>query len=219
MRRLVIRVSLKGFDKIEAQDGTIFQPFRSFEIVNFLRRDQEQFAFVCTLQLKDPTFRMDDAIYFSGMDAQILDQDPEKGIYTLFAKGKTASMPRVDIGLGEAIDLYLTKLEMQDENFIMTFLGEAEAVKHFLEHYKRLGIRYKIVSLGDASFSPDSLLNALTEKQRVVLSTAYKLGYYDLPRRINSDQLARKLGLVNSTFVTHRRKAERRLLAKLFEKK
>ena len=59
----------------------------------------------------------------------------------------------------------------------------------------------------------------IEEKQREVLITAYKLGYYDIPRRINSDQLAEKLGIVNSTLVEHLRKAERRLLAQVLEQR
>jgi predicted DNA binding protein len=52
----------------------------------------------------------------------------------------------------------------------------------------------------------------LTEKQREVLISAHKLGYYDIPRRINSDQLAEHLDIANSTLVEHLRKAEQRLL-------
>ena len=66
--------------------------------------------------------------------------------------------------------------------------------------------------LTEANFSPDSLLSKLTEKQRKVLFAAYKLGYYDLPRRINSEKLAEKLNIGNSTLGEHLRKAERRLL-------
>jgi len=77
-------------------------------------------------------------------------------------------------------------------------------------------MRFKVVSLTDARFSSDSPLNALTEKQRRVLSTAYRFGYYNLPRTIDSEQLARKLKLKRSTLVVHRRRAEHRLLAALF---
>ena len=45
--------------------------------------------------------------------------------------------------------------------------------------------------------------------------TAYRLGYYDLPRRISSQQLASKLNVGSSTLINHRRRAERRLLAEM----
>jgi len=80
-----------------------------------------------------------------------------------------------------------------------------------------VGIHYRIVLLTDLNFSPISPLNKLTEKQREVLITAYKLGYYDIPRRIKSEQLAKKMGLVDSTVVEHLRKAENNLMKQLIE--
>jgi predicted DNA binding protein len=72
-----------------------------------------------------------------------------------------------------------------------------------------------VVSLTDAKFPSNSPIGRLTDKQRRVLLTAYKLGYYDVPRRITAEKLARKLNLVKSTFSAHVRKAERRLLAEM----
>ena len=86
-----------------------------------------------------------------------------------------------------------------------------------MEKIDSLGIRYHVVLLADANFSLISPLNQLTEKQREVLIAAYKLGYYDIPRRITSEELAKKLGLVDSTVVEHLRKAEHRLITQVFE--
>ncbi|HYB76361.1 MAG TPA: helix-turn-helix domain-containing protein, partial [Nitrososphaerales archaeon] len=69
--------------------------------------------------------------------------------------------------------------------------------------------------LTDAKFPPNSPIGRLTDKQRRVLIAAYRLGYYDVPRRITCEELAKKLNLVKATFSTHVRKAERRLLAEL----
>ena len=67
----------------------------------------------------------------------------------------------------------------------------------------------------DAIFSPNSPLQRLTEKQRDVLIKSYKLGYYDRPRKISSEELAHRVNLAKSTWVAHRRKAERRLLTEV----
>ena len=80
-----------------------------------------------------------------------------------------------------------------------------------------MGISFNIISLADARFSPDSPLSSLTDIQTKVLKSAFDLGYYDLPKRITSDELAKKLNMRISTFVLHRIKAERRLLAKILK--
>jgi hypothetical protein len=60
----------------------------------------------------------------------------------------------------------------------------------------------------------DSPLNALTEKQREVITASYNLGYYNIPKKIDSERLAKKLGIHKSALVDHRRRAEQRLLTK-----
>lgn len=99
----------------------------------------------------------------------------------------------------------------------ISFLGSEQQVKEFMEKIDAIGIRYRVVLLADANFSPISPLNKLTEKQREVLIAAYKLGYYDIPRKITSEALANKLGLVDSTVVEHLRKAEQRLMTQILE--
>jgi predicted DNA binding protein len=86
-----------------------------------------------------------------------------------------------------------------------------------MEKIDYMGIRYRVVLLTDANFSPISPLNQLTEKQREVLIAAHKMGYYDIPRRITSQELGKKLGLVDSTVVEHLRKAEQRLMTQILE--
>jgi predicted DNA binding protein len=60
-------------------------------------------------------------------------------------------------------------------------------------------------------------LSVLTEKQRKVLVTSYRRGYYDRPRRANSEDIARELGVSSATLVTHRLKAERRRIRAVLE--
>jgi predicted DNA binding protein len=85
-------------------------------------------------------------------------------------------------------------------------------VRAFLKIFEAASVRYRVVSLTDAQFSPHSPLSRLTEKQRRVLITAHNLGYYDVPRKINLVQLAERLDLAYSTLDVQLRRAERRLL-------
>ena len=62
-------------------------------------------------------------------------------------------------------------------------------------------------------YTVDSPLACLAKRQLDAVINAFEFGYYDGPKRINSDQLAEKMGITKATFASHRRKAERRLLA------
>lgn len=58
-------------------------------------------------------------------------------------------------------------------------------------------------------------MDSLTERQRTVLETAYAKGYYEVPRRVSSDELAADLNLDKSTVLEHLRRAERNVLSEL----
>src|SRR5208283_2975353 len=91
-----------------------------------------------------------------------------------------------------------TPIEIRDGKIKLTFLGNVKQVKEFLKGIESGGVTHRILSLTDAKFSPDSPLSRLTEKQRTILTAAYKRGYYDLPRKIESRKLAQELKLGDS---------------------
>ena len=97
-------------------------------------------------------------------------------------------------------------------------VGNLNDVKKLLTRAEQVGQKFKILSMTDARFSPDSVLHSLTEKQRKALLLAYASGYYDVPRKIDSDKLAQKMNIVKSTLVEHLRKAEKRLITDIMGK-
>jgi predicted DNA binding protein/PAS domain-containing protein len=57
----------------------------------------------------------------------------------------------------------------------------------------------------------------LTDRQRAVLKTAYFNGYYEWPRRTDSEALADSLDIASTTFLQHLRKGHQRILEAMFE--
>jgi predicted DNA binding protein len=102
---------------------------------------------------------------------------------------------------------------VRDGRLRITLLGNARSLRIFLKTLQKVRLHPKIVSLTDAVFSLNSPLERLTEKQKTVIIDAFKNGYYDFPRKIGSEALAKKLGIREPTLVIHRRKAERKLFA------
>jgi len=71
----------------------------------------------------------------------------------------------------------------------------------------------EITSIGP----PSGLLDELTDRQREVLETAYRAGYFDWPRASTAQEVARSLDVAAPTLHGHLRKAEQTLLADLFD--
>ena len=103
---------------------------------------------------------------------------------------------------------------VRDGKIRVTLVGDTDQIKAFLET-TATGVNYKVLSLTDAKFSPNSPISRLTDKQQEAISLAFRLGYFDTPRKISVDGLAEKLDLSSSTLAVHLRRAERRLLAEM----
>ena len=217
MRRLILEVSEKELSKLGI-DVPPFQKIKSLELLHLLRQDNQEFAAIWRVEFKDSQSKVEDLLA-SGFLIEVQQLEQEKtGTYTVFMKGGPI-LSSVLNSVGPVDGYIFPPLGIRDGKLKISFLGSEKQLQNFLEKISAKGIRYKIVLLTDANFAPDSPLNQLTEKQRQVLVTAYKLGYYDIPRRINSDQLAQKLDIVNSTLVEHLRKAEQRLLLHILTQK
>jgi hypothetical protein len=215
MRRLILEIPEKEIKRV----GIELPPFtkiKSLEILYFLRQNQEEFAAITRVEFKDPNSKMEELL-IGGLlvEAQVLEKEKTGSFIVFLRSGPSLSSVLSIIGIDSGF--LFPPMGVKDGKIRFSFLGNETQVKRFMEGMDKIGLHYRVVLLTDADFSPISPLNQLTQKQREVLLAAYRTGYYDIPRKITSEQLANQLGLVNSTVVEHLRKAEQRLLVHILE--
>ena len=219
MRRLVVEFSLEELAKSQGESASLLTKVKSFEMLQILKMVPGETAAIVRVEMKDQSGRIEDlfpARPDTKIETELLQQESERtSVYFIRFKAKVPPKAS-ELGPFGSMPYFSAPFEFRDGRAKVAFLGSAKQIRKHLEYLERHARgRYKVVSLTDARFSPDSPISRLTEKQRRVLITAYKSGYYDFPRRIGSEELARKLNLVKSTFVAHRRKAERRVLTEI----
>ena len=218
MRRIV--VELYGPELLR-QMGSSFPLLRldSFEVLHLLRHDRRESAIICRITPKNPRMRVEDCFR----------DDPVTTEIQVLQRGKQSSVALVrrlpqELRPGPPRDLLfggaatkpgagylLSPLGYRDGTLRFSFVGTDAQLRDILRLAKKRKLEYRVVSLGAADFA-SSPFDCLTEKQRVVLRTAHRLGYFEVPRRIDSRKLAQALGLKAPTVVEHLRKAEQRLL-------
>jgi hypothetical protein len=211
MRRLVVEAPVSELSRFLWE--SFVENVEYFETLHLLRKDKTEIAVVCKMELKDPTttsYRS--ALEGTGFEAQLLEREKD-GSFVLFIKGQLI-IPKDKMGLW-TVGGYLVDFALSKGMFRITFLGIAKEVKAILKFLSKEGIHFKVDLLTDAKFSADSPLGHLTHKQRRVLTTGFNLGYYDVPRKISSDNLASVLKIANPTLVMHSRKAERKILGEI----
>jgi predicted DNA binding protein len=213
MRRLIIEFPLNGFDALAR-----LRNVKVFRILHILRMGTKEFAALIRVEFTDQQNRIEEMFPHS-QDAEVKLEllDEKEGSYTYFIRIEFHSQQQAR-GIVYPLNNfgYLSvPFEIMDEKIKVTFLGSTKQVKGVLDYVLKLGMQHRVVSLANAGSVTSSPLDCLTNRQRDVLTNAYKLGYYTTPRKINSDQLAEKFGISKSTLVAHRRKAERLLLGRL----
>lgn len=211
MRRLVLEFDV---DEVARFLGEDIKKIDFMDVVSILKIGPEEVVMIMTARTKDSAVKLGTLHLNVVKELQVLDRSKD-GTYTLFWKGKPIERQQNPWRGGGYLT---TPYEIRNGKLKITYIGNAKEVKSFLKFVERSGVPFKVDLLTDAKFSFDSPLHSLTEKQRRALTVAFDFGYYDIPRKIGSDELAGKLGITNQTFVMHRRKAERRLLSELMAK-
>lgn len=103
------------------------------------------------------------------------------------------------------------------ERLTYSVIGEEKNLRKFLKLLKLIGSVEKVI-YKNADYRGIGISQALTEKQNNILNNAVDWGYYEYPRKISTDELAKRLKISRTTLVEHLRKAENRVMQKVFVK-
>jgi DNA-binding CsgD family transcriptional regulator len=214
MRRLILE--LYANEMKEFPGFHWLRQVQTLEVLTFLKGGPDEWALICRLELNDSSMSFEDVFSDELGEAKLLEEEKDGGRIYYIKKGKEmqSNGPHM-MPIGGYMS---TPYEIKDGMLKITFLGNENEINGFMVYFKKLGVRFRIVLLMDAKFLPSSPLSYLTEKQKEVLTMAFNLGYYDVPRRIESKDIAKRLGIRGSTLVLHRRKAEKRLIAEVIGK-
>jgi hypothetical protein len=209
VRRIVIELPREDFVRLKG-DLPFYEALASLEVLQVLRAGPDGASLVVLLRPKDPHQRFERLEKIAAIPLQLLDSG--EGTFTCLMKFQK---PRSHgfLGLKANQGYFVPPMEMVADIARMTYVGSVSDITRLLAGLRRIGLRPRTLSISDLRLPAQSPLNALTDKQRRVVSAAYEHGYYDRPRRVSSQTLARVLGMSSSNLVNHRLKAERRLLS------
>jgi predicted DNA binding protein len=212
MRKLTVDLKVK--DEFLQMLNFLLDKTESIELIELIKLDFEQGVKmgIAALNMKEG-YTIDDIEIPEFMEMiTILKQEGSR--YVIFAKVKFLKR---FTGLAKQFNIDViwdTPSIFKKGKMVLSVTGEEEDLKKFLKVIKMLG-DVQSVSFKKATFNEQNILSILTEKQKEILIAAKKNGYYNYPRKINSEKLSQKIGLSKPTVVQHLRKAEIRLISNI----
>ncbi len=215
MRRVTLVI--KNLNQIGA--GSFFEKISEMEVIHYLRSDANGLVGIWRLVLKDSRaspktlLQSDGATWWSRFSRmQVLPKGPEGFVAYVEIFPRSSELHR------QSLDVHIVSMEVRGGRIKLAVLGETRQLRRLLQQMTADGMDYVVAEVSEPTFEPSSPLMAPTARQRKILLTAFQVGSYDIPRRIDSQKLAKSLGLDKSTVVENLRKSERRMIEHLLGK-
>jgi DNA-binding CsgD family transcriptional regulator len=173
--------------------------------------DREGFALICKIRFLDKNMTTNDLLTggaISEVETLYRENDGSEMVFMAggFPEISRGRLPRpakvFSAGAPEFIDTNRMKVAL---------VGEEKEIQKLLRRVGRSRTAPKVLSLTRLGTKPETPISLLTAKQRQAVLAAYGLGYYDVPRRISSEEMARLLKIDKSTLAEHLRKAEKKM--------
>jgi predicted DNA binding protein len=106
----------------------------------------------------------------------------------------------------------MSRLRVNGETLVASVVGEDRDVEKLVAELRNFGSALQIVRLGRPRALVGTALEALTPRQRSVIQLAHAMGYYEIPRRAKTEDIARILRMEKGTAGDHLRRAEKHLI-------
>jgi DNA-binding CsgD family transcriptional regulator len=183
------------------------------EALRCFKCDTQGLAIICRITLKDKDMTVTDLLH-RGLITNIETLYTEKDdSVVVFIEGKSCvPKPPKEMELPKMLMTHPPDF-LDVDRMKVELVGKENEISKFLQYTAKLSNKsFKILGLTSIDTKGESLLSKLTSRQRQILLTGYALGYYDVPRKISSEELSRHLNADKSTIVEHLRKAEKKLI-------
>ena len=211
MRKMTLE--FEPFDKFKEIQKPIFEKMVSYEILDDLRNDWEE---VISVDLVE--FVTKDGISIHDINSigtlEIISILGSKGNKHICIVKELD--PENSLEFFKSLDLIFARPNIVTQNLItLSFIGDNENLNRFITLVKEHLGKVINVSFQKAVYQKQDILSVLTEKQKDIVLTANRYGYYEYPRKINSSQLSEKVSISKPTLIQHLRKAEIRILKEI----
>jgi len=212
MRKVIIEI--EPYETTKEAQRPMFTHIRSYEVLEVLRMDHMKGLYVDLIEchLKE-NVSIDELATIGNMDIlSVIRSEGDKHICLVLGhETEDANDVFSELNL-----IYTAPSLISEERIIVSFISGQKDMMRFVEVVKANIGKVVNMTFKQSTYEKKVLQSILTDKQREIMNAAYRYGYYDIPKRISSEQLSERLNISKPTLLEHLRKAERRLFTEIF---
>ncbi|TFG56594.1 MAG: hypothetical protein E4H30_03695 [Methanomassiliicoccus sp.] len=213
MRKVIIEIEL--YETTKEIQRPMFTHIRSYEVLEVLKMDHVKGFYVDLIEchLKE-NVSIDELTSIGNMDIlRVLRSEGDKHICLVLGHETEDAN---DMFKGSELNLIYTAPSLiSEDKIIVSFISGQKDMMKFVELVKTHIGKVVNMTFKQSTYEKKDLLSILTDKQREIMTAAYRYGYYDLPKRISSEHLSEKVNISKPTLIEHLRKAERRIFTEI----
>ncbi len=224
LKRLEIEVDFKSIEPLNSLLGRFFINNESITVLQILFASEKIMVELLEIRRSGrmrsaediENRRLEISEKYGLIDFEIISMDSTAAKYTVIVKHRTPDkISPILRELAEATFL-ASPLKIVGDRALMTVFVEESRVKEMTEKLSQQGIYYKIRSIG----KPGQLkFEGISSVQLYIVKLAKAMGYFDVPRRASTADVARMAGVTAPAVSKAIRRAERTLVERLLEEK
>ncbi|MHC1680548.1 MAG: helix-turn-helix domain-containing protein [Methanomassiliicoccales archaeon] len=214
MRKVIIEIEL--YDAVKEAQRPIFSHIRSYEVLEVLKMDHMKGLYVDLIECRlREGVSIGELTSIGNMDIlSVVKSDGDKHVCLVLGHETEEAN---DMIKGLDLNLIFTAPSLiSEDRIIISFISGQKDMMKFVEVVKAHIGKVVNMTFKQSTYEKKDILSVLTDKQREIMTAAYRYGYYDLPKGIGSEQLSEKVNISKPTMLEHLRKAERRIFTEIF---
>jgi predicted DNA binding protein len=213
----ILRLNYNPPDILELGLGEIFREVEEVTIIKPLMQTFERFILVCEVVWKEDV----DLDFLERVNivekADEISRDGNRSL--MMVSGKFPDI-YTDV-IRKFFDTFNCFMEFParftEGALTGSIVGTQEDINRFLSFAEAWGATYEVISVRKYQPRIEGALSNLTPKQYQSLEAAVRLGYFDIPRKISSRELAKRIGISHATVLEHIKKGQREIFQALFK--
>lgn len=212
MRKLILEIAPN--EMVRKIQQPLFEHIESFHVLEVLRIDYEVGVKIGLMECYTKGDIPIEDVQFPDMLEILSVLKSEVNKHTCVVKVQVPKQFVEEFSRMRTELIWTTPIIFSAQTLTYSCIGDQRSITKFVEMMKAYG---EVVDMRfqRAAYQEHDILSVLTDKQRDILIKAYKYGYYEYPRKINSENLSHKVEISKATMLEHIRKAEGRLLSNI----